>query len=82
MRQALLSDSGLKAIVRPGLDLDLAREVRTDQYGIRTMLNQGEVEIKFEIIFESRIPLEAPAKSDKICGLSTLAQNDMATSIF
>lgn len=35
----------------------LAREVRADQYGIRTVLQIGEELIKFEIVHEARIDL-------------------------
>jgi len=38
--------------------LKLAREVRSDQYGIRTFIARDGVNIKFEIIRESRIALE------------------------
>jgi hypothetical protein len=37
--------------------LPLGREVRTDQYGIRTRIGSGEESLKFEIIREARIPL-------------------------
>jgi hypothetical protein len=36
----------------------LAREVRADQYGIRTFIARGEANLKFEVIREGRIPLE------------------------
>lgn len=39
-------------------DLELARDVRTDQYGIRTWIARGDFKIKFEIIREARIDLE------------------------
>ena len=35
----------------------LAREVRADQYGIRTFLAEGAVNLKFEIVREGRIDL-------------------------
>lgn len=38
--------------------LVLAREVRMDQYGIRTRIGEGEAALKFEIVRESRIVLE------------------------
>jgi hypothetical protein len=37
--------------------LALAREVRADQYGIRTRLGEGEAALKFEIVREARIDL-------------------------
>ena len=39
-------------------DLVLLREVRADMYGIRTFFSLDDTPIKFEIIFEGRIPLE------------------------
>lgn len=80
LRQVLKSSSDLSPIVRKDMSLKLAREVRADQYGIRTMLDQGGEEIKFEIVFEGRIRFETPNPDDKICGISTLTQKDMATS--
>jgi hypothetical protein len=54
--------------------LQLAREVRADQYGIRTVLRIGGELIKFEIVHEARIDLAgAPVKRlhvpclDKTC---------------
>ena len=35
----------------------LARDVRADQYGIRTRLGEGEAALKFEIVREARIDL-------------------------
>jgi hypothetical protein len=35
----------------------LARDVRADQYGIRTRLGEGEAALKFEIVREARIEL-------------------------
>ena len=40
-------------------DLVLARDVRMDQYGIRTWIARGDFKIKFEIIREARIALES-----------------------
>lgn len=34
------------------------REVRADQYGVRTLLSLDEQTIRFEIVRESRIPLD------------------------
>jgi hypothetical protein len=39
--------------------LSLAREVRADRYGIRTFFDVDGAKIKFEIVAEGRIPLEA-----------------------
>ena len=42
--------------------LDLMRDVRADMYGIRTFLRVDGQPVKFEIIFEGRIPLTGEAR--------------------
>lgn len=78
LRQLLGSVHGLQPIVRDGLKLELAREIRTDQYGIRTQVRSGTSTIKFEIVLEARIELATPGNDDRICGVHTLAPIDMA----
>jgi len=39
-------------------DLQLARQVRADQYGVRTVVQHNESTLKFEIIREGRIALD------------------------
>ena len=78
LRQLLGNAPGLQPIVRDGLQLELAREVRTDQYGIRTQVRAGTSTIKFEIVFEARIDLAAPGDGDRICGIQGLAPIDLA----
>jgi len=56
------------------------REVRADQYGIRTMLSVANQQIKFEIILEGRVKLQQPGENDQICGVATLSPLDMVTS--
>ena len=68
LRQLLGGAHGLDPLVRPGLQLELAREVRADQYGIRTHVRSGDAIIKFEIVLEARIALAAPAADDQVCG--------------
>lgn len=58
-----VSESSLGALV--ATELALAREVRADQYGIRTFLDDGRARIKFEIIHEARIDLDC----ENIAGL-------------
>ena len=43
----------------PCPDLSLARDVRADQYGIRTIVAVGDEAVKFEIILEARIKIAA-----------------------
>ena len=40
-------------------EISLARDVRADQYGIRTFVETDLINIKFEIVREARIDLEA-----------------------
>jgi len=76
-----LTGTGLRPLFR-NKDLPFApiRDVRTDQYGIRSMLEVVGRNIKFEIIREARIDLETPGPDDTICGIATLSPLDMATS--
>jgi hypothetical protein len=78
LRQMLLGADGLKPILRDGMEVELAREVRADQYGIRTRVRSGESGIKFEIILEARVELALPGGDDRICGVQTLAPIDLA----
>jgi hypothetical protein len=82
LRELLSGAAGLHAICRPGAEAAITptREIRADQYGIRTMLRVDDVEIKFEIVLEARITLDAPGDGDLLCGVATLTPLDMATS--
>lgn len=81
LRQLLTDPQGIAAIVREGVEpLAQAREVRADQYGIRTMLLVADQRIKFEIVLEGRIKLANPGPSDEVCGIATLTALDMAAS--
>ena len=80
LRQSLTGDEGFSGLLRPdGERFRLAREIRADQYGIRTALLLDESLIKFEIVLEARIQIEAATCKDKVCGISTLTLLDMAT---
>lgn len=80
LRQWLTGADGLGAIARAGAHLAPSRDIRADQYGIRTMLRLDGVEIKFEIVLEGRIEFEPPGPDDRICGIATLTPLDMAAS--
>ena len=80
IRQRLIGPKGIQAIARAGALLEATREVRADQYGIRTMLRTGGSAIKFEIVSEGRIALDPPSAGDRICGVATLTPLDMAAS--
>lgn len=78
LRQLLVKDDGLAPLTREGMHVDLAREVRVDQYGIRTRVRSGTSTIKFEIVLEARIALATPSEDDRVCGVRTLAPIDLA----
>lgn len=81
LRQLLTGLNGLDPITRPGLTpLALAREVRADQYGIRTQVLMDGHAIKLEVVYEARIQLQTPSAKDTICGLGCLTPLDLATS--
>jgi hypothetical protein len=76
-----LARNGLGALFRDSnLPFAPLRDVRIDQYGIRSMLEVVGREIKFEIILEGRIELVAPGPDDMVCGIATLSPLDMVTS--
>lgn len=81
LRQLLTGPGGITNIVREGATpLTQSREIRADQYGIRTELDVAGLPIKFEIVLEGRITLEEPGRKDEVCGIATLTPLDMATS--
>lgn len=81
LRQLMTGPTGIMAIAKPDAAMmHQTREVRADQYGIRTAVTVDGHSIKFEIILEGRIALAAPAPADSICGIATLTALDMATS--
>lgn len=81
LRLLLTGAAGLTAITRPGLQpLEVLREIRADQYGIRTLVGMDGHAIKFEIVREARIELAAPGAADSVCGVATLTVLDLAAS--
>lgn len=81
VRERVTGPTGINALVRPRAPpLVILREVRADQYGVRTVVQMDGQAIKFEIVREARIVLEAPTESDVVCGVSTLTPLDLATS--
>jgi hypothetical protein len=52
------------------------RDVRMDQYGIRTLLEVDGMPIKFEIVLEARIELDHVAQGNTVCGVRTLSHTD------
>ena len=80
LRQRIGGAGGLRAIQRDGRTLEQLRDVRADQYGLRTVVRVDGIEIKFEIVLEGRITLEAPGPGDAVCGVATLTPLDLAAS--
>ena len=85
LRQLLTITAGLAPITHAhAMPLVALREIRADQYGIRTMVQMDGQAIKLEIVREARITLEIPfaddSTDDSICGVSTLTRLDLATS--
>ena len=79
LRQLLTGPSGINSILLPGQPpLVQLRDIRADQYGIRTMILVDGQPIKFEIVLEGRIELAAPTAKDVVCGIHTLTLLDMA----
>lgn len=80
LRQLLTGAQSLNPITRPEHALELARELRADQYGLRTLVLVDGVAIKLEVVHEARFVLEAPGAVDALCGVPTLTLLDMAAS--
>lgn len=81
LREMLTRPQGIQALVREGgVPLTQVRDLRADQYGIRTMLLVDNQPIKFEIVREGRIEIAPPSAADELCGIATLTPLDMAAS--
>lgn len=81
LRQLLTGTEGLNVIIRPGAPpLIMLRDIRADQYGIRTQVQMDGHAIKFEVVREARIVLETPGPLDQVCGVNALTPLDLATS--
>ena len=78
LRQRATGSQGIGALARD--DLNQLREVRADQYGIRTLIDIDGEPIKFEIIHEGRIVLDAAGREDRVRAVATLSALDMATT--
>lgn len=80
LRQLLTEPAGLAGIAAPEKNWSQARDVRADQYGLRTLIEADGAAIKFEILRETRIHLDPPAEADRICGVLSLTPLDLAAS--
>jgi Nucleotidyl transferase AbiEii toxin, Type IV TA system len=68
----------LGAIVRAGAALTSVRELRADRYGLRTLVREGGVTMKLEIVLEARIAFDLPVPDDFIAGVAGLTPLDLA----
>lgn len=75
LRQALWGKSDLSGLLLPEAKLKTLRDVRTDQYGIRTLIGVADVAIKFEIVREARIQLAG--EMDDRLGVPVLTRDCM-----
>lgn len=77
----LLTDSvGIYAIAKEGAKLVIARDIKADQYGIRTVIQSGDTTVKFEIVLEGRIVFDEQSPRNNIENISTLTKLDLLTS--
>lgn len=75
--RSLVKLKGPKSLFQKTTAFELPETFLTDQYGIRGWVRIMGEQIKFEIVSEGRIELEAPSRDNQICGVSTLTQTDM-----
>jgi len=78
LRQLAAEGNAMSAFARR--DLNQLRELRVDQYGIRTLIEIDGQAIKFEIIHEGRIVLEASGPEDRLRGVATLSALDLVAT--
>lgn len=78
LRQLLGDANSLGPITRDGSELILARDLRADQYGLRTLVREDGVAIKLEIVLEARIAFDRPGPRDVIAGVAALTPLDLA----
>lgn len=74
LRQAVWG-MGTKGLLRESAGVSELREMRADQYGIRTIIQFRDTKIKFEIVREARIELRGVV--DERFGIPLLAREDM-----
>jgi len=59
MLRSEIFDKNYKAIFKDFSNISLPREIKTDQYGVRFVVKVEDIPIKFEIVAEARIFLQA-----------------------
>lgn len=60
--------------------VQVVREPRVDQYGIRLAAAVDGAPVKIEIIFEGRVPLADPLPQDRIEGVWVMAEEDLVAT--
>ena len=80
VREDVRDHNNLSPLLLPGKGLELIRELRTDQYGIRTVVGIGNAKIKLEIISEGRILFDVPEPKDFIDSIPSLTRLDAIAS--
>lgn len=81
LRQLLNTPAGVSVLFRTDpVPVRQLRELRNDQYGLRTAIAVDDQPIKFEIVYESRMILESPRSTHALCGVASLSPLDMLTS--
>lgn len=77
LRDLVTSSNSLDALLNPGRQIELLRDIRTSQYKIEAMLKVYGAPIKFEIVYEGYISLDRPEPGDRVCGIKHLSAVDM-----
>lgn len=79
MLREITWDRGFEGLIKPSMPIKTLRSLRTDQYGIRTIIQPVGIDtpIKFEIVRENRISLSGAV--DARLGVPQLARDDMYT---
>lgn len=75
LRVAIAAQPNLNRLLRAEAELECLRDVRADQYGLRTMIRSQDTPIKLEIVRETRIDLEG--EIDPRYGLPVLSRPHM-----
>lgn len=74
VRQATFGGS-LERLLKPAPGIRAMRELRADQYGLRTQIGVDDTRVKFEIVREARVALSGAV--DAALGVPVLARSDM-----
>lgn len=73
--RSTIFDRGLDGLLKPGAEIAALRDMRTDQYGMRTQIGIGNTKVRFEIVREARIPISGAF--DPALGVPVLSREDM-----